>query len=103
MATKALLVACLVSSAFAATYGPRDMVVHESRANIPEGFVDDGPANGTTVINLRAALVQNDIAGLEQELYAVSTPGSQRYGQYLTQAEVNLMYSSFPPVLAHMS
>ncbi len=71
------------------------MVVHESRQSVPEGFVESGPANGETVLSLRAALVQSDMAGLEQELYAVSTPGSERYGQHLSKEDVNTTMSSF--------
>lgn len=69
----------------------RNLVAHESRATIPQGFVNSGPANDDTVLKLRAALVQGDMAGLEQELYAVSTPNSARYGQHLTKEEVSLI------------
>ncbi len=64
------------------------MAVHESRQSVPLGFTQDGPANDSTVLTLRLALVQSNITGLEQELYAVSTPGSDRYGQFLSQEQV---------------
>lgn len=67
-----------------------DMVVHESRATIPRGFVKVGPASPDTILSLRIALAQNNVAGLEQMLYAVSTPGSKLYGQHLSKEEVTL-------------
>ena len=70
------------------------MAVHETRDVLPPGFTDVGPADDSTVITLRAALVQNNIPGLEQELYAVSTPGSPRYGQHLSKEEVGPLFSS---------
>ncbi len=66
----------------------RHFIVHESRQSVPVGFIRNGPANESTVLTLRAALVQNNITGLESELYAVSTPSSPRYGQHLTKEEV---------------
>ncbi|KAL7281195.1 hypothetical protein ACG7TL_004503 [Trametes sanguinea] len=66
----------------------RAMRTLESRAAPPSGFVHSGPASSSTVLHLRMALVSNDIAGLEEALYSVSTPSSPRYGQHLTKQEV---------------
>ncbi|KAJ7806655.1 family S53 protease [Mycena olivaceomarginata] len=40
------------------------------------------------MLDLRMALKQSDTAGLEQALYAVSTPGNPAYGKHLTSEEV---------------
>lgn len=71
----------------------RSMFVLESRNTVPSGFADSGPAAADTSIDLRIQLAQNNIAGLEEELYAVSTPSSARYGQHLTKEEVSLIVS----------
>lgn len=67
----------------------RSMFVLEQRSDIPIGFAKGSPAPATKVVNLRLALKQNDMAGLEKALYDVSTPGSELYGQHLTKEEVN--------------
>ncbi|KAI0689958.1 family S53 protease [Cytidiella melzeri] len=64
------------------------MQVHESRTSLPEGFVQDGPADANAVMNMRIALTQNNAAGLEKALMDVSTPGNALYGQHLTKEEV---------------
>ncbi|KAF8894976.1 family S53 protease [Mucidula mucida] len=64
----------LASSAAWARPTRRAMAVHEQ-------------ISGDT-ITLRIALAQNDMTGLEEALYSVSTPGSSAYGQYLSKAEV---------------
>ena len=84
-----LLAVLLTSSTIGAKLLRRsELALHETRDTIPKGFVDEGPADENAVLTLRAALVPRDIAGLEKELYAVSVPTSERYGQFLTKAEV---------------
>ncbi|KAF7319284.1 ATP-binding cassette transporter [Mycena chlorophos] len=83
-----LVLATLVKLA-AATPTRRDaMVIHERRAQPAKGFVNAGPADSSTQLQFRVALVPNNIAGLESELYAVSDPSSSRYGQHLTPDQV---------------
>ncbi|KAJ7806645.1 family S53 protease [Mycena olivaceomarginata] len=67
---------------------PRTMVVHESRAAPAKGFVQSAAAPAEQELTLRIALKQNNIAGLETELYKVSDPTSEFYGQHLTLKEV---------------
>ena len=67
----------------------RSMSVLEQRSDIPIGFTKGSSAPATKILNLRIALKQNDMAGLEKALYDVSTPGSKLYGQHLTKEEVN--------------
>lgn len=66
----------------------RNMLVHEQRSEVPVGFVKGSAALPSSVLNLRIALKQNDMAGLEKALFDVSTPGSALYGQHLTKDEV---------------
>ena len=42
------------------------------------------------MLDLRIALAQSDMAGLEKELYAVSEPDSERYGLHLSKSEVRI-------------
>ncbi|KJA14600.1 hypothetical protein HYPSUDRAFT_194935 [Hypholoma sublateritium FD-334 SS-4] len=66
----------------------RNMLVHEQRSAAPVGFVKGTAAPAAKVLNLRLALKQSDMAGLEKALFDVSTPGSALYGQHLTKEEV---------------
>ncbi|EIM82266.1 family S53 protease [Stereum hirsutum FP-91666 SS1] len=88
MVQASLVLASLFTLAYAGPHVQRKMHVVERRDSVPSGFVMDGAAPSDEVLTLRFALAQNDIAGLEKELYAVSTPGSSRYRQFLSQDEV---------------
>ena len=65
----------------------RTMRVHARRDGAPPGCVR-ADASPDTTIKLRLALAQSNPAGLEDALYAVSTPSSEHYGRYLTREEV---------------
>lgn len=82
-----LLILLLLSRAYASTPFS-DLVVHESIPRIPNGFMllSSAPANQT--LNLRIALANANMTGLEDMLYAVSTPTSPLYGQHLSKEEV---------------
>ena len=69
--------------------------VHESRYSAPRGFVATGPASPDSVIDLRVALVRNNVDGLIEALYDVSTPSSTKYGQFLNQEEVSARLSGW--------
>ncbi|KAF9814346.1 hypothetical protein IEO21_05141 [Rhodonia placenta] len=82
-----LLAASLVGSAWS------NPVLHglqilEHRDAPPRGFVHGGPASPDTMLNLRLALKQNNMDGLIEALYDVSTPSSAKYGQHLSKYEV---------------
>jgi tripeptidyl-peptidase-1 len=64
------------------------LILHEKRDAVPAGFVLSRSAPSDTMLDLRMALKQSDTAGLEQALYAVSTPGNPAYGKHLTSEEV---------------
>ena len=64
------------------------MVVQDSRASAPEGFVSNGPAPADELITIRLALASNNMTGLDQKLLSISDPASPEYGQWLTKEEV---------------
>lgn len=66
----------------------RTMVLHERRDAVPSGFVKVGAAPKEETLTLRLGLVQRDTSGLEERLYAVSTPSSSEYGKFLSKEEV---------------
>lgn len=57
--------------------------------NVPDKWtrVADAPADAP--IDLNIVLKQSNFAELERQLHAVSDPASSRYGQHLSEAEVN--------------
>ena len=87
MVSKVLILSALFSLALAKPMA-RDMKVHESRQNLPSGYVRTGAADPSTQLKLRIALVQNNPQGLIEALYAVSTPESASYGEHLSKDEV---------------
>lgn len=47
------------------------------------------------MLNLRLALKQSNVTGLQQTLMAVSTPGNAQYRQFLSKSEVRPFYYLF--------
>ncbi|KAI0294269.1 family S53 protease [Multifurca ochricompacta] len=72
------------------------MHLHERRDDVPDGFTSKGPAPGDQTLQLRIALVQNDIEGLQNKLLDVSTPSSAQYGQWLSKEEVGAFMTPKP-------
>jgi tripeptidyl-peptidase-1 len=66
----------------------RNVLVHEQRQSVPNGFVSRGAAPLDKTLSLRIQLAQTDMEGLERALYDASMPTSSFYGQYLTKEEV---------------
>ncbi|CAK5281051.1 unnamed protein product [Mycena citricolor] len=64
------------------------MVLHDSLATVPAGFVSHGPAPATHELELRFGLAGNDVKGLQAKLMEVSTPGSANFRQWLSKEEV---------------
>ncbi|KAF7307383.1 Family S53 protease-like protein [Mycena indigotica] len=83
----ASLLAAFVALAAATPAERPAYVIHEQRDTPARGFVKVGPAPPSKQLTLRIALKPNNIAGLEEELYAVSDPKSARYGKHLTLDE----------------
>jgi hypothetical protein len=65
-----------------------NFVPHESRDDVPHGWANLGAAADSTPMTLRVALHSKDVAGLQQAILAVSTPGNAKYGQHLNTAQV---------------
>ncbi|KAJ7802926.1 family S53 protease [Mycena olivaceomarginata] len=65
-----------------------ELLVVEKRDKPPDGFSRIGPSPADKVLTLRLALAHNDITGLHDTVYDVSTPGNPRYGQYLSKEKV---------------
>lgn len=82
------LVAPFIALACAKPHAQRAVRVHKRRDSPPTGYANSGSAPATDTLNLRLALTQNNFQGLEDALYAVSTPGNSRYGQHLSKEEV---------------
>ncbi|TFY82915.1 hypothetical protein EWM64_g1099 [Hericium alpestre] len=78
-----ILVASLVSLTCASP-----LHIHERRSEPPSEYADLGPAPAKSTLALRLALVPNDMDGLHQKLYEISTPGSATYRQWLSKEEV---------------
>jgi hypothetical protein len=79
-----------ISSTSASGLDPlANMLLHESRTVLPRGFVMQTAAPPDMKLDLRIALRQRDVDGLERRLYEVSTPGKETYGKYLSKAEVS--------------
>ena len=66
----------------------RNLVLHEERNGVPNGFVKVSDAAANQMMNFSIALENSDMAGLKEKLYSVSTPGSELYGQHLSKEEV---------------
>ncbi|KAF7360825.1 Family S53 protease-like protein [Mycena sanguinolenta] len=64
------------------------MVLHEQRAESPAGFVRVGAAPASEMITLRVGLKSNNLAGLEEQLKSISTPGSSNFRQWLSMDDV---------------
>ena len=99
MARSFAFLASLVALVYANPHVQRAMRVHELVDGPPAGFVHSGSAPANLTLSLRFALVQNNPKGLEDALYAVSTPGSPQYGQHLSKKEVT--YIAQHPLLIH--
>lgn len=89
MVTAKLFIVSLFSlAALGNPLGRRSMQVHETRPDVPAGFVQAGAASPEQVLKLRISLAQADPAGLTDALLDVSEPQSANYGQHLTKEEV---------------
>ncbi|KAF7342124.1 Serine protease S53 [Mycena venus] len=77
--------------------------VLEKRDGPPDGFSRVGPSPANKILNLRLALAQNDISGLHDTVYDVSTPGNPRYGQYLSKEEVEKFVAPSPDTVTQVN
>lgn len=77
------------------------MFVQHSRLSAPAGFVSQGAAPATEILNIRLALASNNLAGLQQKLDSVSTPGSSEFRQWLSKDEVGALLSAYSLLTPH--
>ncbi|KAL0577149.1 hypothetical protein V5O48_004825 [Marasmius crinis-equi] len=63
-------------------------VVHEKRALEPVDWHQSHRANADQVLSLRIGLKQQNLEKLEDMLWSVSHPSSEKYGQHWTQQQV---------------
>ncbi|KAJ7695783.1 subtilisin-like protein [Mycena rosella] len=87
MVGTSLFFVSLLSFAAASPAAHSNFVVHEKRDAVPSSFAKVGPAPISATIPLRIGLFSNNFPGLEETLYAVSTPGNALYGQHLSLEE----------------
>jgi tripeptidyl-peptidase-1 len=71
------------------------MVLHEHRVSPPAGFTSQGPAPASEILTLRVGLTSNNIAGLQDKLLSVSTPGGSEFRQWLSIEDVCTHQLSF--------
>ncbi|EJD41708.1 family S53 protease [Auricularia subglabra TFB-10046 SS5] len=96
-----LLMYLSVAFVYAAARPPeRAMSIHEQIFAAPPGFRAMHGADPDHMLKMRIALRQNNIAGLEEELMAVSDPASPRYGQHLSKEQVEEYVRPPPEVVA---
>lgn len=86
---------------------PTFAAIHEQLATVPTGWTQVGaPAEEDTMI-LQIALAQQNLDQLDAKIMAVSTPGSDSYGQYMDADAVAAMLApsadASPAVLAWLA
>ncbi|KAJ3519333.1 hypothetical protein NM688_g9316 [Phlebia brevispora] len=79
------------------------MSLHGYVSSIPSGFVDNGPADPNSFLDLRIALVQGDSGGLIEALHNISTPGNPSFGQHLSSNETAKFTAPSPQAVAAVS
>lgn len=79
----------LCGLAYCSPSARHDMKVHEARTVVPQGFQSNGPAAPSKILQLRLLLRQNNMDGLIDKVYDVSTPSSKNYGKYLSKEEAS--------------
>ena len=72
----------------------------ESTGVVPDGWAVVGRSSSATPIELTFAVKQENIDRLHDELMAVSSPDSARYGQHLSNAQVHSLVAPAPRNLA---
>jgi tripeptidyl-peptidase-1 len=78
----------ILASLVAAGAAKPGFILHEKIATAPMDFILHGLVHPDTLLDLRFALRQNNMAGLEKVLLDISSPESTRYGHHLSQQEV---------------
>jgi tripeptidyl-peptidase-1 len=70
--------------------------LHERRSAPPAGFTSQGFAPASEMLTLRVALASNNVAGLQDKLMSISSPGSSDFRQWLSMEDVrSLLFDYF--------
>ncbi|KAJ7212548.1 family S53 protease-like protein [Mycena pura] len=64
------------------------MVLHERRTAPPAGFITQGAADASEIVTLRVGLAKNNVAGLQEKLMSISTPGNSGFRKWLSMEDV---------------
>lgn len=94
-----LSLACTVSLALAAPHR-RDLYALKDKHPVPSKWTQIRRAPKDHTISLRIGLKQGSFAELEKQLYQVSDPSHEKYGQHLSQSEVHKLVAPSETSLA---
>ena len=72
-----------VASLWLTLASPTLATVHEQLASVPTGWTQIGTPADTDILVLQIGLQESNLDQLESMIYAVSTPGSSSYGNYM--------------------
>ncbi|KAJ4468830.1 family S53 protease-like protein [Lentinula aciculospora] len=94
-----VLLSGLAFSMAASIPARRAMVIHDQR-ELPGYFANSGTPSPDMLLNLKIALTAQDMAGLEQRFWDVSTPGNALYGQHLSFEETKVFAGPAPDTVS---
>ena len=89
----------VVSSSFAAPAKECAYKIKEEIAS-PPGWIKHSEVPAGHLISLRIGLPQENFRQLEKQLYEVSDPAHERYGQHLSKEEVEALVAPHPTSLS---
>ena len=89
----------VVSSSFAAPAKECAYKIKEEIAS-PPGWIKHSEVPAGHLISLRIGLPQENFHQLEKQLYEVSDPAHERYGQHLSKEEVEALVAPHPTSLS---
>lgn len=82
----------------AAVSASATLVFHDARSAAPSGFVRQGTAPATQLLELRIGLASNNIDGLREKLMSVSTPGNAEFRQWLSAGRLQYWIACMPNI-----
>ncbi|KAK6974942.1 family S53 protease-like protein [Favolaschia claudopus] len=89
----------LLSFALVAVSAASSLILHEHRTKAPSGFANQGPTPANHMLTLRFGLASNNIAGLQEKLLEISTPGSPEFRKWLSPEEIKSFVAPSPTTL----
>ncbi|KAJ6465307.1 subtilisin-like protein [Mycena sanguinolenta] len=76
------------------------VVLLEQRTAAPRGFVRHSAAPANNTLTLRVALRANNLAGLEEKLQSIATPGTADFRQWLSKDEIKTFAQPSPETVS---